>query len=139
MSIFDDIRLEWGGREYVIRSNRVMGAIARIEDVVTLDELRRYGEKQTAPLGKMAMAYGSVLRYAGAVVADDEVYAGMFAGESGGADAMAASIYSLLEMMLPPGPMPAAGDEKELPPGNGKPAAARSSKKRTRRRSVAGR
>ena len=65
MGAFDDVTLNWGGRDYTIPANRMMGAIARIEDVVTLVELNAYFGRDAVPLGKISMAFGAVLRYAG--------------------------------------------------------------------------
>ena len=139
MSIFEDIKLAWDGRDYVIPSDRVMGAIARIEDVVTLGELQRYSEKQAAPLAKVAMAYGTVLRYAGANVTDDQVYAGIFSGEAPNQqDSIVTSIYTLLAMMLPPEAMRSGSKDEDTPQGNAPTTAARSSRKATRRRSRPG-
>lgn len=138
MSVFDDIRLHWQGRDYVIRSNRVMGAIARIEDHLTIAELQQYSERNTAPLAKIAMAYGAVLRYAGARVDDDEVYEGLFAADDS-SEVIMASLQTLLTMMVPPSALVSGSDGSGEPPkGNSKPAAARSSKKPTRRRSASG-
>ena len=139
MSIFEDIKLTWDGRDHVIPANRVMGAIARIEDVVTLGELQRYGEKQAAPLAKVAMAYGAVLRYAGASVTDDEVYAGIFSGEGpNNHESILTSIYTLLAMMVPPEAMQKSAEEKDTPQGNASKTVARSSKRRSKRRSSRG-
>lgn len=135
MAGFDDIRLEWQGRQHVIRANRVMGAIARIEDVITLVELQRYADRGTAPLAKIAMAYGAVLRYAGADASDDDVYAGMFSGNSS-QDDVVASVSQLLAMMIPPDAMRAM--DKDAPQGNVNPAAAPSSKRHGRQRSASG-
>lgn len=100
MGIFDDISLDWGGRTYTIKSHRVMGAILRVEDVITLYELWRYTEREAVPQAKLAAAYGSVLRYAGAKVSDEEIYDGMFASAS--QQQILDSINLLLTMMLPP-------------------------------------
>jgi len=135
MGSFEDIRLQWAGSDYVIRANRVLGAIARIEDVVTLNELQRFGARGTAPMAKIAMAYGAVLRYAGAKVTDEEVYAGMFGATGTSADAVVESISALVAMMVPPQSKTAA---KETPSGNAVPAATASSKRRTRSRSASG-
>ncbi len=101
MSGFDDVRLEWSGKEYIIRKDRVLGAIARIEDVVTMAELQRFWDRGTAPMAKIAMAYGAVLRYAGAKVTDDEVYVGMFGSGGTPADSVVTSVTHLIEMMVP--------------------------------------
>jgi hypothetical protein len=100
MKIFEDVTLTWKGQDHTIESTRVMGAIAKIEEVITLKELGEYANKGDAPMAKLAMAFGSVLRYAGAKVSDDEVYAGMFSGESGAS--VMQSLSSLLTMMIPP-------------------------------------
>lgn len=106
MAVFEEVTLTWEGREYTIAPDRLMQAIARIEDTLTLAELHDYAQRGTAPLGKLAIAYASALRHAGAPVTSDQVYAGMFrqdgAGVSVEAAAMAA-INGLLAMMLPPG------------------------------------
>lgn len=129
-AIFDDIKLGWNGRNFVIAANRVMGALARVEDVVTLHELQAFAARKTAPMAKLAMAYGTVLRYAGCTVSDDEVYRSIVRGNEGGIGVMTA-IAGLLSMMIPP----AREDEepkKAAPAGNVAPAG--SSKKPTRRR-----
>jgi hypothetical protein len=100
MAIFEEVSLRWGGEEYKIEPTKVMGAIARVEEVITLKELGEYAQKGDAPMAKLAMAFASVLRYAGARVSDDEVYAGMFGGES--QTSALASITVLLQMMIPP-------------------------------------
>ncbi len=119
MGSFEDIRLQWAEKDYTIKANRVLGAIARIEDVLTLNELQRFGARKAAPMAKIAMAYGAVLRYAGASVTDDEVYAGMFGAAGTSADAVVDSVSSLVAMMVPPQTKAA----KETPSGNAVPAA----------------
>jgi len=133
MGSFEDIHLQWADSEYVIRANKVLGAIARIEDVLTLNELQRFSARGTAPMAKLSMAYGAVLRYAGAKVTDEEVYAGMFGSTGTGADAVVESISALVAMMVPPQPA-----VKETPPGNAVPARSASSKRPTRSRSAPG-
>ena len=100
---FREVKLSWDGRDFVIPPDKMLGAIARIEDVFTLEELSVYMARRTAPLGKLARSYGAVLRYAGARVTDEEIYFGMFG--KGGINAAAAmeAIAVLLAMMLPPG------------------------------------
>ena len=66
MSIFEEVVLSWDGVEYKIDPERVMGAIAKVEEIITLRELSEYAQKGDAPMAKLAMAFASVLRYAGA-------------------------------------------------------------------------
>jgi hypothetical protein len=100
MAIFEEITLTWAGADYTIEPNKVMGAIARIEEVITLKELGEYAQKGDAPMAKLAMAFAAVLRYAGARVSEEEVYAAMFSKE--GQTSAMASISTLLTMMIPP-------------------------------------
>lgn len=109
--IFEPITLTWNGRDYVIPADRVMQAIAKIEDVITLLELRQYGEKGTAPLGKLAMAYAAILRFAGANARDDEVYGALFSNDESQTRIMDA-IDTLLKMMLPPAAFKSQGKQK---------------------------
>lgn len=136
-SVFEDIRLAWDGAEYVIPADRVLGAIARIEKHLTLKELHENAAgRDTLPLALISMAYGGVLRYAGAKVSDDQVYLGIFgAGGVAARDAVNAAVQGLLTMMIPPSAMVTAADRAA---GKKKPAAAKSSRTRIGRRSVPG-
>lgn len=98
--IFEPVILTWHGSEYEIAPDRIMGAIAKIEDVITLKELGEYAMKGDAPLAKLAMAYSSVLRYAGCKVTDAEVYQSMF--DSSNSVSILGCINALLAMMIPP-------------------------------------
>lgn len=134
-SPFEDIHLGWAGERYTIPAGRVMGAIKRIEDHVTLAELQRDSFAGKLRLAKISAAFADVLRYAGAKdVSEDDVYAGMF-----GAEAQAnvvGAVSSLLGMMIPTnvrlGVETAAkgGGAGEARPRTRK-AAARSSKRRS--------
>jgi hypothetical protein len=127
MAIFNDVGLGWDGADYTIPPNRVLGAIAEIEQVITLSEIAAYHQRGTAPMAKLAQAFGTALRYAGAKVDDDEVYAGMIRGGDSQSVAIA-SVTTLLQMMLPP----ASIVQKAAPRGNGRRAGKRSSKSATR-------
>lgn len=100
MAIFEEITLSWNGEEYKIPPDKIMGAIAKIEDVITLKELGDYAVKGDAPLAKMAIAYATVLRYAGAKVNESEVYSAMF--DAGSSVNILTCINALLTMMIPP-------------------------------------
>ena len=102
--IFEPVTMTWGGRDYTIPADRVMRAIASVEDVFTLVDLHRYMATGSPPLAKISSVYAMLLRYAGAKVSDEEVYAGMFDKESGSLQANATNaIMVLLQLMLPPG------------------------------------
>jgi hypothetical protein len=117
MGIFEDVTLTWKGQDYTIESTKVMGAIAKVEEVITLRELFNFYQKSDAPMVKLSMAFGSVLRYAGAKVKDEEVYAAMFNHED--QNSVTNSINTLLAMMVPPASMvkETKGNEQAAPTG----------------------
>ena len=71
----------------------------------------------------IARAFAALLRYAGAKVTDDEVYVGMFIGNTDSKSAATTALLTLFAIMVPPG----AGDDDEVEKGDkskkSKPAA----------------
>lgn len=140
VSPFRDVTLRWGEAEYVVPASRVMGAIASIEEHVTLVELFAM---QTDP-GKMKLvpisrAYAAVLRYAGAVRIDqDDVYESLFGADS--LERAQSAIVGLLSLMIPPGARrEGAPDEgKSERPAEARPSRRPSSSRASRRRAAAG-
>jgi hypothetical protein len=130
MNRFEPVVLEWAGVLYTIPANKVLGAIARIEEVVTLHELIQAAQDGKIPMAKLSMAFASVLRYAGATMTtDEEVYGAIFS--PGAVDNVIAATNVLLQMMIPPNlktTLPAG----VTPKGNSK-AGARQSRRRSRR------
>lgn len=109
--IFEPVSLTWKGKEHTVEPDRVMMLIAKIEDIITLSEIFAYQQKGAAPIGKIAMAYGVALRYAGCNVRDDEVYKGLFDQEGGAA--IPAALTALLGMMIPPAELQSSTDEAD--------------------------
>ena len=124
MSLFEKIALSWQGREYSIPPDGVMQCIAKIEDVITLAQLHQAVVSQSMPLGKLSMAYGALLRHAGARVTDEDVYAGMFKGGDMVKRAIEA-IHTLQMLMIPPEHLKATAGKAAA----GAPPRVRSSKK----------
>lgn len=118
MNIFDPVTLGWKGAEHTVAPDKIMGLIARIEEIVTLSEIHAAAQKGGMPLAKLAMAYGASLRYAGARVDDAEVYASFFAANA--SRAIPDAVQALLMMMVPPSRIEAKPEAK-------KPKAARRS------------
>ena len=115
MGVFEDITLGWNGKTYIIPSDRVMGAVNRIEEHVPLKELHdQMADRGTVKLGKLAAAYSSVLQYAGAKVSVDEVYGGLF-GE-GATEAVMGAVEGLMSMLIPPTAL-TSGQAKVKSPG----------------------
>ncbi|HEV7284317.1 MAG TPA: hypothetical protein VGN75_05630 [Kaistia sp.] len=112
MGVFDDIRLNWQGTDYVIPANKVMGAIARIEDVITLTEIIQMSRQGRVKFAAIASAYAAVLRYAGVQITDEQVYQGLFKDNT--AAIVNAALAGLLQMMLPPD----SAEKKDAPQGN---------------------
>jgi hypothetical protein len=113
MNIFDPVTLAWKGEEHTVEPDRIMGLIARIEEIVTLSEIHAAAQKGGMPLAKLAMAYGAALRYAGAKVQDAEVYQSFFAGDGG--KTIPGAVAALMAMMVPPvrgGDKPPAATKK---------------------------
>lgn len=100
MAIFDPVTIVWKGEEHEIAPDKIMGLIARIEEIVTLSEIHAAAQRGGMPLSKLAMAYASALRYAGARVEAEEVYASFF--EAGAAQTIPGAVSALLAMMVPP-------------------------------------
>lgn len=127
MSGFEEVRFTWDGVVYSIPPSRMLGAIARIEEHLTFVDVLRISQTQNVPLAKVAAAYASVLRYAGAAVDDAKVYSAMFSVNE--SESALASVTALLQMMIPPD-MRVSGEDKQ--PGNVIPVKSSSSRKRSK-------
>jgi hypothetical protein len=129
MSIFEPVVLTWNGAEHTVAADKVMGLIARVEDIITLPEINNIlSGKSNAPFAKLASAYSAALSYAGAQVITEDVYRTFF-----GADAKAnvpMVLHGLLMMMVPPVAIQEDYPAKESKPGKRK-APAGLSKPRT--------
>ena len=100
MGVFRDIEIAWDGEEFKIPANRVLQCIAELEEVITIQELAKRAESETLSLSKVAMAYGVILRYAGADISDDEVFQGLFS--EGGSDNLGNTFTALFAMTEQP-------------------------------------
>lgn len=110
MQGFDDVTLEWGGKSYVIPANRQMMLIAKIEDALSGDSgaqaLSVLLRSEGPPYSRLAAAFGTALRYAGAVVTDDEIYLSImedFAAQSADVTTkIQNAIFAVLSVIAPP-------------------------------------
>lgn len=134
MAVFDDVRLYWRGAEIIIPAHRVLGAIARIEDHLTLFDLQAMQVTGKAKLTKLASAFAAVVRYADprAVVSDDEVYGALFSNDEEEGAKVGTALGDLLKMMVPPERLVPKGP---IDQGKAKPTTAESSKPSSKRRS----
>lgn len=100
---FNTLHLSWGGKEYHIPADQVMKAIARVEETVTFGELAEMLSTGRLKFAKISQAYATFLRYAGAMVTDEEVFFVLF--PRGSADVLneaMGKLYTLIVMMSPP-------------------------------------
>lgn len=118
MGAFKDLELKWRGETYAIKSHRVMGAICRIEEIITLPELRKYSDRGTAPIAKLASAYAEVLRYAGAKVTADEVYAAALDDTDMIEGGVMVAVMQVMELMIPPATLKRIHEDQELKNSN---------------------
>lgn len=102
--VFNDVHLSWKGVKFVIPSDKVMGAISRIEEHITLKELLDMMSGGSPKIATLSRAYASVLRYAGCMVGDEDVYLGMFSSAEKEQQISLAfsALNGLLSMMIPP-------------------------------------
>lgn len=112
--IFEEITLGWDGKQYKIPANRVMAAIGVVEKHVTLGELAKWqADPEKLRLTQLTAAYGAIIRFAGATVSDEQIYAGLF--QQGGQTQVVAAIQGMLMMMIPPSALAGKADAKKKP------------------------
>jgi hypothetical protein len=99
--MFEQVELEWKGRKYIIPPRRVMGALAKVEDHLTMIDLEQAASRQTLPFAKIANAYAALLQWAGCPVGADEVYEGLLSGGDDQATVMLTCVQHLQELFLP--------------------------------------
>ena len=95
-SVFEPIEIIWDEKKYEIPSNEVMGLIERIEDRISFADLARPDFK----FSRLASAWGTVLRYVGVVITDEQIYKDMLKGAT--LKEVQTAINALLMIMIPP-------------------------------------
>lgn len=111
MAIFKDVTLFYEDAEYTIKSKDMMKVICEIEEVITLSELIDGGNK--VKIAKLACAYGTVLRFAGCRVTDEEIYQKNFSAEAK-VDIMNCVTGLLMLMVPPPELLPTLNSKKKV-------------------------
>jgi hypothetical protein len=128
--MFAPVELSWADQTYVIPPDRVLGAVAVVEEHLTMAELAQEAQNGRLRLARLSRAFGALLRYAGARITDDEVYAGIFEGDPKTVkERIVTGVNTLMALMVPP-VMEAA------PRGNGSAAAGKRSRRSTRHSSA---
>lgn len=119
--MFQPVKLMWKGKEVLIPSSKVLGAIAVSEQHLSLFDI---AELRMRPKpASVAAAYAAVLRYAGEDVTDEEVY-NVICDPAEDTSNVMIDISALVMMMLP----------SSVVRGNSAPDAATKPVKRTGRR-----
>jgi hypothetical protein len=67
-----DLVLTFRGQDYRVPANRTLQLCERVEDIVRLDEIAVH--RSRPKYGKMARAYGEILRFAGCRITDEEIH-----------------------------------------------------------------
>ena len=96
MTGFEDVTLTFAGKDYVVKSDRVIGLISTIENHISLFDLVN---PQSVKNTKIALAYHAALKYAEVDCTVEEVYCALW--ESGRENVMS-RIEGLLVLMIPP-------------------------------------
>src|SRR5690625_6838995 len=77
--VYKTVTLEWHGKKYTIKPT--LELINEIENKFSLSRVVSRIAAGDPPISHIATMVGTMLRYAGAQVSDDEVYAELLAGE----------------------------------------------------------
>ena len=100
MGAFKEFRFTWAGTERVIPSDKVMSAIARVEEHVTLPELSQMAQGRGPKMMALSQALWELLNMTGQPVPLDEVYAGLFT-DNKTAQQVSALATVLIMLMVP--------------------------------------
>lgn len=101
-AVFRELRLKWQGHDYLIPSDRIVPAIAIVENHLTFDELFAFFRRSATPLAKLSLVYADLLTFAGAKgVTAGDIYARMFGGGSATQRDVEVVVQYLLERMMP--------------------------------------
>lgn len=109
MKGFEPVTLAWQGDRFTVPAEKQLRLIAEIEDALTVgSNLPAINVllSGTPKHSRLAGAYGAALRYAGAVVTDEEIYISIMEGfAKGGAEAaiqVQDAVIGLLSIISPP-------------------------------------
>jgi hypothetical protein len=97
MGIFKDVTLTWDGEDYTVPASGVMRLIAKIEDIITLQELH---DPTGIKLSRVSEAYAVALGVAGCKVSIEDVYGWLLSEDAEAV--IPAAVNGLMMMMVPP-------------------------------------
>ena len=100
--MFEQITLQWEGRDYVIPADQIMGAIAVIEEQVSFPELAQSLQTGRLAISKLAGAYAALLRFAGASKISQEIVYGRMFSDGHMREEIPKAVSTLILIMTPP-------------------------------------
>ena len=107
------ITLEWQGREYVIPAEKAFQIGEQVEDIIAITDLPDLAARPN--FHKIARVYGTMLRFAGARVTDEEIWklfmSELKAGNAEGKQNVAGQAVTMLTVMLMDGAFDAGGEQ----------------------------
>jgi len=112
-SALDGVSFRWDGKTVTISPDRLLSALARLEEVVPLRELAAMGHQ--ARHGKVSEAFAAVLRFAGIGADAETVFARTLLDAEARAEAHAA-VAGLIQSAQPP--QRQRGGQGEAPKAN---------------------
>lgn len=133
MSRFEEVGLQWGGKEYKVAPDAVMGLIESIETIITMEEINHMLESGGIQRVKVSRAYRAALNYAGANVSADDVYASLFESKKMLENTVNVMV-GLLAMMIPPESLRSKANPEEVTKKKKVAAGSKSSAKRSKSR-----
>lgn len=95
--VYKTVTLEWRGKKYTIKPT--LELINEIENKFSLSRVVSRIAAGDPPVSHIATMVGTMLRYAGAEVSDDEVYAELLSGDD--AEAIGAMATALMTAAFP--------------------------------------
>ncbi len=98
MGRFDGVSFRWDGKAVSLPPDRLLGTLARLEEVVSLTELASRGGARD---GRVSRAFAAVLRFAGVDAEPEAVFARLLLDGEARSDAHTA-IAALIESAQPP-------------------------------------
>lgn len=108
---FEDVVIGWNGAEYTVKARAIMPLIATVEDIISGQSgvpavALLMGERGGPTVSRLCMAFGAILRHAGAKVEDEEIYLSvqdeLLAGSGEALTAMSSACDKLLAVISPP-------------------------------------
>lgn len=122
MNGFEPVTLSWRGQEYTVPAEDQLMLIGKIEDALGGNAINALLSNGGPGYSRLARAYGSALRHAGASVSDNEVYMSIVQGiadqDMDAVTQVNTHIMNLLAIVAPPVALALMGsdDQKKAPP-----------------------